>query len=141
MASQSSALMASDDDNSDLEMREVSSQALSLSHASSMPLPSSRASSLPPQSNELPNYSLWTVQKYALWPGFTTFHDSVAEKNPWWQFGYRMKDERTSPKKIFWICYQCFKRGRPLTRDYTYNASTWKSIERHMKKAHRTTVS
>ena len=24
------------------------------------------------------------------------------EKNPWWQFGYRRRDERTTPKKIYW---------------------------------------
>jgi hypothetical protein len=59
------------------------------------------------------------AQKCALWPGFTTFHDTVAEKNPQWEFEYRMRDERTTPKKIYWICCQGFKRNRPLTRNYT----------------------
>jgi hypothetical protein len=142
MASQSSALSINDN-NFDIEMKmEVTSQALSMSPSSPRAplLASSQSSSVPSQRSE-PDYSLWTAQKYALWPGFTTFHDSVAEKNPWWQFGYRMRDERTTPKKIYWICCQCFKRNRPLTRDYTYNASTWKGVERHMKRLHRVEVS
>ena len=141
MASQSSTLSINDND-SDIDMQmEVTSQSLSMSPSSRAPLlASSQPSSIPPQGNE-PDYTLWTVQKYSLWPGFTTFHDPTAEKNPWWQFGYRMRDERPTPKKIYWICCQCFKRNRPLTRDYTYNASTWKGVERHMKRLHRMEVS
>jgi hypothetical protein len=142
MASQSSAESAllMNDNNFDIEMQMgVTSQTLSMFPSSSRAplLASSQPSSVPPQ----PDYALWTAQKYALWPGFTTFHDTVTEKNPWWQFGYRMRDERTTPKKIYWICCQCFKRNRPLTRDYTYNASTWKGVERHMKRLHRMEVS
>lgn len=123
--------MSSFNSDSNLDIMEVSSQA-----PTSMAPPSSSSSSSTVPS-DTPDYSLWTAEKYALWPGLIEFHDTLAERSHWWRFGYRMKDER-HPKRIFWICYCCFKRNRPSTNQYTYNASTWNAIERHMKKMHRT---
>jgi hypothetical protein len=100
-----------------------------------MPPPSVSSSSISDSSSDLPDYNLWTAEKYALWPGLVEFHDTLAEKSHWWRFGYRMKDERHA-KRIVWICYRCFKRNKPVTSQYTYNASTWSAIERHMNKTH-----
>jgi hypothetical protein len=74
-------------------------QALSISKTPLLAL--SQPSSVPPQQNE-PDYSLWTAQKYTLWLGFTTFHDTVAEENPWWQFGYTPTNLKTGRRSY---CY------------------------------------
>jgi hypothetical protein len=115
--------------DSDMETAEMSPQP------PSSIVPPSTSSSAPALTPEQPDYSLWTAEKYARWPGLVEFHDTLAERSQWWRFGYRMKDER-SPKKIYWICYRCFKRNRPATNQYTYNASTWNAVEKHMRKAH-----
>jgi hypothetical protein len=71
-----------------------------------------------------PDYEAWTTDKFRRFPGFTIGHDSSRERTWWWQFGFRMKDNRSRPHKIVWICERCFLRNRPKTTDYVYIALT-----------------
>ncbi|KAG6990743.1 putative AC transposase [Fusarium oxysporum f. sp. conglutinans] len=70
--------------------------------------------SIPPPSSELstssastkyapskfPYYEAWTIDKFERFPGFTICHDPSRERTWWWQFGFRMKDNRSQPHKI-----------------------------------------
>ncbi|KAG7423407.1 putative AC transposase [Fusarium oxysporum f. sp. raphani] len=70
--------------------------------------------SIPPPSSELstssastkyapskfPDYEAWTIDKFERFPGFTICHDPSRERTWWWQFGFRMKDNRSQPHKI-----------------------------------------
>ncbi|KAG7001259.1 putative AC transposase [Fusarium oxysporum f. sp. conglutinans] len=78
--------------------------------------------SIPPPSSELstssastkyapskfPDYEAWTIDKFERFPGFTICHDPSRERT-WWQFGFRMKDNRSQPHKILllldWLTY------------------------------------
>jgi hypothetical protein len=108
--------------------------------SSSPPAPSSQALStqgrLTPHSpSPLPtsglDYSVWTAERYALWPGLVAAPDGTRERAWWWQYGYRMKDERSA--KIKWVCVRCFKRKRSATPLYTFIASTGIAITKHLK--------
>ncbi|WKT53989.1 hypothetical protein QSH57_004573 [Fusarium oxysporum f. sp. vasinfectum] len=94
--------------------------------------------SIPPPSSELstssastkyapskfPDYEAWTIDKFERFPGFTICHDPSRERTWWWQFGFRMKDNRSQPHKIVWICERCFLRNRLKTTNYVFVAST-----------------
>ncbi|KAH8742985.1 hypothetical protein F5883DRAFT_50468 [Diaporthe sp. PMI_573] len=47
-----------------------------------------------------PDYEAWTTDKFERFPGFTICHDPSRERTWWWQFGFRMKDNRSQPNKI-----------------------------------------
>ncbi|XP_044714629.1 Ribonuclease H-like protein [Hirsutella rhossiliensis] len=48
-----------------------------------------------------------------------------------------MKDNRSRPHKIVWICERCFLRDRPKTAHYVFIASTGGSVVRHLRKEHK----
>jgi hypothetical protein len=87
-----------------------------------------------------PDYEAWTTDKFRWFPGFTIGHDPSRERTWWWQFAFRMKDNRSRPHKIVWICERCFLRNRPKTTDYVYIASTGGGIVRHLRKEHEVVV-
>ncbi|KAM4061454.1 ribonuclease H-like protein [Hirsutella rhossiliensis] len=64
------------------------------------------------------NYEAWTTDKFGRFPGFTICHDPSRERT--------MKDNRSRPHKIVWICERCFLRDRPKTAHYVFIASTGK---------------
>jgi hypothetical protein len=110
----------------------------------SSPPPSSEQSALstptPCPPGGFPDYEGWTAEKFQRFPGFTIFHDASRERTWWWQHGFRMKDNRSRPPKIVWICERCFLRNKPKTTNYTFISSTAGSIARHLKKEHRILV-
>ncbi|KAM4063470.1 hypothetical protein HRG_013984 [Hirsutella rhossiliensis] len=75
------------------------------------------ASSTPPPSEPTTNYEAWTTDKFGRFPG-TICHDPSRERT--------MKDNRSRPHKIVWICERCFLRDRPKTAHYVFIASTGK---------------
>ncbi|KNB17842.1 hypothetical protein FOXG_22068 [Fusarium oxysporum f. sp. lycopersici 4287] len=107
--------------------------------------------SIPPPSSELstssasakyapskfPDYEAWTIDKFEHFPGFTICHDPSRERTWWWQFGFRMKDNRSQPHKIVWICERCFLRNRLKTTNYVFVASTAGGIVRHLSREHK----
>ncbi|EGU73571.1 hypothetical protein FOXB_15921 [Fusarium oxysporum f. sp. conglutinans Fo5176] len=107
--------------------------------------------SIPPPSSELstssastkyapskfPYYEAWTIDKFERFPGFTICHDPSRERTWWWQFGFRMKDNRSQPHKIVWICERCFLRNRLKTTNYVFVASTAGGIVRHLSREHK----
>lgn len=110
--------------------------------------------SIPPPSSELstssastkyapskfPDYEAWTIDKFERFPGFTICHDPSRERTWWWQFGFRMKDNRSQPHKIVWICEGCFLRNRLKTTNYVFAASTAGGIVRHLSREHKVVV-
>jgi hypothetical protein len=119
---------------------EIDTDMIDLS--SSPPVPSSQASSThatpAPQTvpTSQPDYSAWTAERYAMFPGLVASPDSTREKAWWWQHGYRMKDERNAPDAkaiIRWICVRCFSRRRSNTKKYNFVASTGTAIIKHLK--------
>ncbi|KAH7471429.1 hypothetical protein FOMA001_g13061 [Fusarium oxysporum f. sp. matthiolae] len=50
--------------------------------------------------SKFPDYEAWTIDKFERFPGFTICHDPSRERTWWWQFGFRMKDNRSQPHKI-----------------------------------------
>ncbi|KAI8417250.1 hypothetical protein FOFC_03563 [Fusarium oxysporum] len=109
--------------------------------------------SIPPPSSELstssastkyapskfPDYEAWTIDKFERFPGFTICHDPSRERT-WWQFGFRMKDNRSQPHKIVWICERCFLRNRLKTTNYVFVASTAGGIVWHLSREHKVVV-
>jgi len=95
------------------------------------PLPTSELDSPSPLPTSGLDYSVWTAERYALWPGLVAAPDGTRERAWWWQYGYRMKDERSA--KIKWVCVRCFKRQRSATPLYTFIASTGIAITKHLK--------
>lgn len=87
-----------------------------------------------------PNYDAWTADKYRRFPGFTICHDPSRERTWWWQFGFRLRDNRSQLHKTVWICEICFLRNRPRTADYVFIASTSGGIARHLRKEHKILV-
>lgn len=110
----------------------------------SSPPPPSEPSTLstPTPSNPpgFPDYEVWTPEKFERFPGFTIFHDTSRERTWWWQFGFRMKDTRSRPAKIIWVCERCFLRNKLKTTNYVFVASTAGGIARHLKKEHNILV-
>lgn len=90
--------------------------------------------------SRVPDYEAWTTDKFKRFPGFTACHDPSRERTWWWQFGFRMKDNRSQPHKIVWICERCFLRNRLRTTLYVFIASTAGSIVRHLRKEHKVVV-
>ncbi|KAF5121007.1 putative AC transposase [Metarhizium anisopliae] len=84
-----------------------------------------------------PNYDAWTTDKFRRFPGFTIGHVPSRERTWWWQFGFRMKDNRSQPHKIVWICELCFLRNRSRAADFVFIASTSGGIARHLRKEHK----
>ncbi|KAM7210106.1 hypothetical protein V8F06_014509, partial [Rhypophila decipiens] len=87
--------------------------------------------------SRFPDYGVWTTDKFERFPGFTICHDPSRERTWWWQFGFRMKDNRSQPNKIVWICEKCLLRNKQKTTHYVFIASTGGSIVRHLKKEHK----
>ena len=102
--------------------------------------PSTLSTPTPYLPSGFPDYEAWTATKFERFPGFTIFHDASRERTWWWQFGFRMKDNRSRPPKIVWICERCFLRDRLKTTKYIFIASTAGSIGRHLKKEHKISV-
>lgn len=110
---------------------------------SSTPAPSEPSTSSAPTSyaaGRFPDYGAWTTDKFERFPGFTICHDLSRERTWWWQFGFRMKDNRSQPHKIVWVCERCFLRNKLKTTNYVFIASTAGSIVRHLKKEHKVLV-
>ncbi|KAG7426450.1 Nitrogen assimilation transcription factor nit-4 [Fusarium oxysporum f. sp. raphani] len=87
--------------------------------------------------SRFPDYEAWTIDKFERFPGFTICHDPSRERTWWWQFGFRMKDNRSQPHKIVWICERCFLRNRLKTTHYVFIASTAGGIVRHLSREHK----
>ncbi|KAG7408128.1 putative AC transposase [Fusarium oxysporum f. sp. raphani] len=87
--------------------------------------------------SRFPDYEAWTIDKFERFPGFTICHDPSRERTWWWQFGFRMKDNRSQPHKIVWICERCFLRNRLKTTHYVFIASTAGAIVRHLSREHK----
>lgn len=51
-----------------------------------------------------------------------------------------MKDNRSQPHKIVWICELCFLRNRSRAADFVFIASTSGGIARHLRKEHKILV-
>jgi hypothetical protein len=98
----------------------------------------SNLTSCPPSG--FPDYKAWTAEKFERFPSFTTFHNASRERTWWWQFGFRMKDNRLRPPKVVWICERCFLRDKLKTTNYVFIALTAGSIARHLKKEHKIVV-
>lgn len=90
--------------------------------------------------SRFPDYEAWTTDKFKRFPGFTICHDPSRERTWWWQFGFRMKDNRSQPHKIVWICERCFLRNRLKTTHYVFIASTAGGIVRHLSREHKVVV-
>src|SRR6478736_9679893 len=90
--------------------------------------------------SRFPDYEAWTIDKFERFPGFTICHDPSRERTWWWQFGFRMKDNRSQPHKIVWICERCFLRNRLKTTHYVFIASTAGGIVRHLSREHKVVV-
>jgi len=86
--------------------------------------------------SRFPDYEAWTADKFERFPGFTI----CRERTWWWQFGFRVKDNKSQPNKILWICESCLHRNKPKTTLYVFIASTSGSIVRHLKKEHKILV-
>ncbi|ORY59193.1 uncharacterized protein BCR38DRAFT_445889 [Pseudomassariella vexata] len=61
--------------------------------------PTSSFASTPSRSQDnqpvgFPDYSLWTSERWARYPGLLNGHDSKAERKWWWKHGYRLKDPK-----------------------------------------------
>lgn len=111
--------------------------------SSSMPLPSessTNSASTTYTPSRFPDYEAWTTDRFGRFPGFTICHDPSRERIWWWQFGFRMKDNRSQPHKILWICERCFLRNKLKTTHYVFIASTGGSIVRHLRKEHKVVV-
>ena len=91
--------------------------------------------------SQFPDYEAWTTDKFERFPGFTTCHDPSRERTWWWQFGFRMKDNRSQTHKIVWVCERCFLRNKLKATHYVFIASTAGSIVRHLRKEHKVVVS
>ncbi|KAM4060204.1 ribonuclease H-like protein [Hirsutella rhossiliensis] len=89
------------------------------------------ASSTPPPSEPTTNYEAWTTDKFGRFPA-SICHDPSRERT--------MKDNRSRPHKIVWICERCFLRDRPKTAHYVFIASTGGSVVRHLRKEHKVVV-
>ncbi|KAL5313169.1 hypothetical protein ACEPPN_018902 [Leptodophora sp. 'Broadleaf-Isolate-01'] len=98
----------------------------------------SNPTSCPPSG--FPDYETWTAEKFERFPGFTIFHDTSRERTWWWQFGFRMKDNRRRPPKVVSICERCFLRDMLKITNYVFIASTAGSIARYLKKKHEILV-
>ena len=122
--------------------------------SSSPPAPPSQASSAqsissaqPPKTPSQPptselDYSVWTAERYTRFPGLVAAPDSSRERAWWWQYGYKMKNERsTKGARIKWVCVRCFERKRGATQAYTFVASTGLAVVRHLKRDHSIQVS
>jgi hypothetical protein len=120
-------------DSFDEEMEAVSSTAAPSE-------PSAGSAPTPYAAGRFPDYEAWTTDKFERFPGFTICHDPSRERTWWWQFGFRMKDNRSQPHKIVWVCERCFLRNKPKTASYVFIASTAGSIVRHLKKEHKVLV-
>ncbi|KAI1332179.1 hypothetical protein F5Y16DRAFT_358769 [Xylariaceae sp. FL0255] len=44
-----------------------------------------------------PDYSVWTPERWAAYPGLSNYHDLHKERVWWWKYGYRLRDP-TRPK-------------------------------------------
>ncbi|KAH7231239.1 uncharacterized protein BKA55DRAFT_196670 [Fusarium redolens] len=74
--------------------------------------PSTISASMTYATIKLPDYDVWTADKFRRFPGFTIGHDPSRERTWWWHFGYRMKDNRPRTRKIVWVCERCFLRNK-----------------------------
>lgn len=102
--------------------------------------PSTRSTPTPSNPAGFPDYEAWTPEKFERFPGLTIYHDSTRERTWWWQFGFRMKDNRAQAPKIVWVCERCFLRNKLKTANYVFIASTAGGITRHLKKEHNILV-
>ncbi|EFZ03855.2 hAT family dimerization domain protein [Metarhizium robertsii] len=99
--------------------------------------PSASSVSTKDAPSRFPDYEAWTTDKFERFPGFTTCHDPTRERTWWWQFGFRMKDNRSQSHKIIWVCEKCFLRNKLRSTHYVFIASTAGSIIRHLRKEHK----
>lgn len=102
--------------------------------------PSASSVSTKDAPSRFPDYEAWTTDKFERFPGFTTCHDPTRERTWWWQFGFRMKDNRSQSHKIIWVCEKCFLRNKLRSTHYVFIASTAGSIIRHLRKEHKVMV-
>jgi hypothetical protein len=101
--------------------------------------PSASSASTKYAPSRFPDYEAWTTDKFERFPGLTICHDPSRERTWWWQFGFRMNDNRSRPHKIVWVCERCFLRNKLKTTHYVFIASTAGSIG-HLKREHKVVV-
>jgi hypothetical protein len=104
----------------------------------SSPCSSLRSSPFPDQPDV--DYSRWTPDRFATFPGYISAHDHKAERSSCWKYGYRMRDQGQKGK-VMWVCAFCFNKRAIRPADYRFVASTSSSIERHLKMKHKISVS
>jgi hypothetical protein len=73
-----------------------------------------------------PDYDAWTTDKFRRFPGFTIGHDLSRERTWWRQFGFRMKDNRSRPHEIAWICERGILWNKPKTTNYVFHRFNWR---------------
>jgi hypothetical protein len=87
-----------------------------------------------------PDYSLWNESRWARFPGHQLAHDPHRQRAWWWPFGYRLKKCDGHGESTYrWVCCICLTRLRPPLRigEYSYDASTGRSIEAHLRRKHQ----
>ena len=102
------------------------------------PTPSSLVSSTP-QDTEIvgyPDYSVWTEERWAAYPGLANYHNPTKERKWWWRYGFRLRDcSRPKNQDQIWVCESCFLAKKPA-KDTKFVATTSGSIENHLKDSH-----
>jgi hypothetical protein len=102
-------------------------------HPPSSPSPhGARRVLLPPPG---PDYGRWCEAWNARFPNHYLCPDTARQRSWRWLYGYRLKK---IDGQYVWVCYECVARERPARRSaYSFVASTGKSIEAHLRKAHQ----
>ena len=81
-----------------------------------------------------PDYSYWNnPESFARFSGYSTAHEVLKERAWWWRFVYRLRKDGTTA--VYWCCSICVPRRSPLHLIF-FNATTSRSIEKHLRKKH-----
>ncbi|KAH8193505.1 hypothetical protein TruAng_012329 [Truncatella angustata] len=100
--------------------------------------PTSSVASTPTPLNRepesFPDYSIWTPDRFAAFPGLGLYHEPKKELKWWWKYGFRLKDPKR-PLKLqqIWVCEACLL----VKKKTAFVASGSRSIEKHLKENHR----
>jgi hypothetical protein len=108
--------------------------------SSSPPYPPSTPSRYSNRIQAGPDYSQWTESRWARFPGYQLAYDPHRQRAWWWPHGYRLKKRDGHGESAYrWVCCICMTRLRPPLRtgEYSYDASTGRSIEAHLRKKHQ----
>lgn len=121
-----------------LKLQELNTKMDSPTPSGTLSSPTSSVVSTPTPLNDepesFPDYSIWTPDRFAAFPGLGLYHEPKKELKWWWKYGFRLKDPKR-PLKLqqIWVCEACFL----VKKKTVFVASGSRSIEKHLKENHR----